>query len=111
MLGERRRFDHVPLAVQLTVVDQAANKRYHGCSTNLSRGGVGFYLEHYIQPGTPVEIVFHISCGSSIRTERVEAVIRWSHVEGEGALIGAAFVQLLSDSACPLVSDKLFAAL
>ncbi len=108
---ERRRFDHVPVAMSLTIIDEDSRNHLAGASINLSRGGVAFYCEKFIKPDTHVTFVFHFGYGSNAKAESIRATVRWSKIEGEGAIGGAAFESLLSDVTFPLLSDRLFAAL
>lgn len=108
---ERRRFDHVPVAMSLTIIDEGTRSHVNGSSINLSRGGVGFYSERFLRPDTHVTFVFHFGYGTNAKTESIHATVRWSKIEGEGAIGGAAFGSLLSDATFPLLSDRLFAAL
>ena len=107
---ERRRYRHVPFAISLTIVDEAAGRRYHGSSINMSKGGVGFFCEKFLQPNTQIVCVFHLGRGADRVDESVHAIVRWSKIDGDGAIGGAAFEQPLSQQEFPTLSDRLYAA-
>jgi len=111
MRRERRRFEHLPVATSLTIIDVQSGRRLTGSSINLSRGGVGFYCEKFLKPGTHVTFVFHFGHGAKAKDESIGATVRWSKIEGDGAIGGAEFEALLSDLAFPLLTDRLLAAI
>ena len=94
----------------MTIVDETTGRHYHGSCINLSRGGVGFFCEKFLQPNTKVTCVFHLGHGSDRVDERVPATVRWGKIDTDGAIGGAAFGEPLSQRANPVLSDRLYAS-
>ena len=107
---ERRRYQHVPFATSLTIIDQTTGRHHHGSSINMTKGGVGFFCEKFLQPNTKVLFVFRLGHGSDLVEETVPATVRWGKIDGDGAIGGAEFAQPLSQQEFPTLSDRLYAA-
>ena len=103
----RRRYEHIPFSVELTVVDLADNRRYKGHSVNFSLGGVGFYCERFFESGARVAVVPHLRGVPEHRLRPITVTIRWSRVESDGAVMGAEFSQVLSATVHPELYEAL----
>ena len=106
---ERRRYRHVPFATSLTIVDEAGH-HYRGSSINLSKGGLGFFCEKFLQPNARIVCIFHLGHGAERVDEHVPAIVRWGKIDTDGAIGGAAFEQPLTIQTFPALSDRLYTA-
>jgi c-di-GMP-binding flagellar brake protein YcgR len=104
---ERRRYEHVPFSMELTIVDLQDNRRYKGRSINLSLGGIGFYAERFFEVGSRLTILAQPGHSRDQRVRPITVTVRWSRVEAEGAVMGAEFSQLLSPAVHPELYESL----
>jgi len=104
---ERRRYQHVPFCTKLTIIDMTDQRRHDGHSIDLCLRGIGFYVERFFPAGARIAVIPRLNTEGHPSAQPVEAVVRWSRVEREGAVVGAEFVQTLGPSVHPELYETL----
>jgi len=94
---DRRQHRRVSFACRLTIADLATGRQYAGQSVDLSRSGIGFFSESFLDVGSRVRLRFWLNGANPADPVEAVGTVQWSRAEDSGALVGAEFDTVL----CP----------
>lgn len=102
-----RRYERVPFFTDLEIKDLTSGKACRGRSLDVSRGGMGFFADHFMPKGSRVRISLRLRRGDRWISVQLDAIVMRSLVEEGGAIHGVAFQPELSPATCPDLCDCL----
>ena len=103
-----RRYERVSFSVELTVFDLTGGPPCKGRSINLSRGGMGLFVERFFPVGRQVSIHVFLNDARGKRvTVPLPATVRWAQAETAGAILGTEFDAPLTPGVEPLLCKYL----
>jgi len=76
-----------------------------GRSIDLSRSGISFFAERFIPKGTTISIGVELTVAGRPALVRLNAVVIWAQLEGNGGIMGAQFVTELSPTVQPVLCE------
>ena len=98
---ERRRYARTSFSAELLITSPGGQPPCRGHSIDVSRGGIGFFSDRFLDPGTRAQITILTRRRGEPVTAVVPATIRWCRFDEAGAIAGAEFDDAISPSTHP----------
>lgn len=88
---ERRDYERVPFTKKLMVMDASSGERFEARGIDISIKGIGFYSKKLFQKGSRISIQVWLDNALRIDPFWINAIVRDSGLEQDGAVMHAQF--------------------
>lgn len=105
-----RAYERVPFTKRLTVLDADSGQKFNAFGIDISVKGVGFYSKKFFQTDERISIQVWLEDDSEKDKDPVwiNATVRWSKLEQDGAVIGVQFDTLIKAGEHPRLYEMIY---
>jgi len=90
-LANKRAYGRVPFTGRLMVLDASSGQKFEANGINIGVAGIGFYSEKLFQKDSRISIQVCLDNASHLDPVWINATVRWSKIEQDGAVMGVQF--------------------
>ncbi len=108
LLTEKRHWERVSFFRKLVVQETISGRNFESNGINISVGGIRFYSKKIFQTGARISI--QICMNNKLHTENalVNAIVKWSKIEQDGAVTGAQFETSIKPADHPILYKMIY---
>ncbi|MGA2914646.1 MAG: PilZ domain-containing protein [Sedimentisphaerales bacterium] len=104
----RREYERVPFVKRLTVRDVESGGKYEANGIDISVKGIGFYSKKFFSKDTRVAIQVWLDEDTQKDPVWINATVKWSKLEQDGAVMGAQFDTLVKPTEHPKLYEMIY---
>jgi hypothetical protein len=86
-----RAYERVPFAKKLTIMDVSSGQKFEANGIDISVMGMGFYSKKFFSKNSRISIQVWFDNVSQTDPKWINATVRWSTLEQDGAMMGVQF--------------------
>jgi len=107
-LSLTRAYERVPFARRLTVLDVNSGQKFEANGIDMSVMGMGFYSKKFFQKNSRISIQVWLDNVSQKDPVWINATVRWSKLEQDGAVMGVQFDAPVKSAEHPKLYEIIF---
>ena len=108
MIISRREYERVPFTKKLMVMDVESGEKFDANSIDISVKGIGFYSRKFFSKESRVGIQIWLDDVSQEDPVWIDATVKWSKLEQDGAVIGVQFDTLIKAAEHPKLYEIIY---
>lgn len=104
----QREYERVPFMKRLTVMDAGSGRKYEANGIDISVKGIGFYSKKFFSKESKVAIQVWFDEDSQKDPVWINATVKWSKLEQDGAIMGVQFDTLIKPAEHPGLYEMIY---
>jgi hypothetical protein len=100
--------ERVPFTKRLTVLDVNTGQKFEANGIDMSVAGMGFYSKKFFQKNSRVSIQVWLDNVSQKDPVGINAIVRWSKLEQDGAVMGVQFDTPIKSAEHPKLYELIY---